>query len=107
MKKAGKEFSGKWLDARTWERLIWGHDAGKMSVKDYCAKQGVSAASYYRWQKRLGGEKGGELFSPIEIGRGSIEESVELELPGGVLLRFGGLPPVDYLRQLSSAFSGR
>ena len=107
MKKAVKELSGKWLDAQTWEGLLMGHDPGKMSVKEYCAKHGVSAASYYRWQKRLGREKEGELFSPIEIGRGSIEESVELELPGGVLLRFGGLPPVDYLRQLSSAFSGR
>ena len=85
--------------------MIWGHDAGKMSVKEYCAKQGVSAASYYRWQKRLRGGMAEELFSPIEIGAEPIE-SIELELPGGVLLRFGSLPPVAYLRDLSSQFSG-
>ncbi len=106
MKQGITELSGKWLAARTWERLISGHDPVKMSVKEYCAKQGVSAASYYRWQKRLHEGRGEELFSPIEIGSGRIEGSIELELPGGVLLRFGVLPPVEYLRQLSSAFSG-
>lgn len=106
MKKVVTELSGKWLDAQTWERLLRGHDTGKMSVKEYCARHGVSAASYYRWQKRLRREKEGGIFSPIEIGSVAIEESIELELPGGVLLRFGGLPPVDYLRCLSLMFSG-
>lgn len=104
MKKSVTELSRKWLDAQTWERLLSGHDVSKMSVKEYCSKHGVSAASYYRWQKRLGGAKEGELFSPIEIGAGAIEEPVELELPGGIIFRFGALPPVEYLRGLSVAF---
>ncbi|HMU72142.1 MAG TPA: hypothetical protein PKL15_07835 [Saprospiraceae bacterium] len=106
MKKSVTALSRKWLDEQTWAGLLSGHDPGKLSVKEYCARQGVSAASYYRWQKRLGGEKEGELFNPIEIGAGRIEASVELELPGGIVLRFGALPPVDYLRSLSVSFSG-
>lgn len=106
MKKVVTELSRKWLDAQTWDRLLSGHDPGKLSVKEYCSRHGVSSASYYRWQKRLRGEKGGELFSPIEIGGGPIEESIEVDLPGGIVLRFGALPPVDYLRSLSLVFRG-
>lgn len=106
MKKSVTALSRKWLDAQTWERLLSGHDPSKLGVKEYCARHGVSAASYYRWQKRLRGEKEGELFNPIEIGGGGIEEYIELELPGGIVLRFGALPPVEYLRSLSVVFNG-
>lgn len=107
MKKSVTALSRKWLDAQTWERLLSGYEQSDLSVKEYCARHGVSAASYYRWQKRLRGEIAGALFSPIEIGAGPIEEPIEVELPGGVVLRFGALPPVDYLRSLSLMFSGR
>lgn len=107
MKKAVTELSGRWLDAETWSVLLSACEKSALSVKDFCASQGISAASYYRWQKRIQSEKETDraLFSPIEIQAKSVDR-VLVELPGGVVLRFAELPPVEYLRHLSSQFSG-
>ncbi|MCB9300739.1 MAG: hypothetical protein H6566_08845 [Lewinellaceae bacterium] len=105
MKRPLTRTSRSWRDAGSWARLLSGHEGSGLSVKEYCAAQGVSAASYYRWQNRLKQEEG-MGFSPIEIEAkpvGSIV--VEVELPGGVSLRFSELPPAAYLRSLSSSFS--
>ena len=76
-------------------------------MKGFCESQGVSVASYYLWRKRLqevSGTSAG-LFSPIEIAAKPSGE-ITVELPGGILLRFPHLPPVNFLRELSSTFIG-
>ena len=96
------------LDAATWAMLLEVRESGDLTVKDFCKSQGISVASYYQWHKRLRGEGfgvGTGLFHPIEIQVKQIGEVI-VELPGGVLLRFSELPPVGYLRELSSNFSG-
>lgn len=107
MKKADTPLSRKWLGADTWALLLSAYEKSNLSVKDFCASQGISAASYYRWHKRLRSDRETDkvLFSPIEIQTKS-SGSIEVELPGGVVLRLEGLPPVDYLRSLSLLFSG-
>lgn len=107
MKKVVTELSRKWLDAETWGLLLSAYEKSDLSVKDFCASQGISAASYYRWQKRLNSDKETDniLFSPISI-QTKTSGSIVVELPGGVVLRFSDLPPVEYLRSLSSQFSG-
>jgi hypothetical protein len=107
MKKAVTALSRKWLDADSWVLLLSAYEKSNLSVKDFCASQGISAASYYRWQKRLDIDKKSDstLFRPIEI-QTKTSGGIIVELPGGVLLRFGDLPPVDYLRSLSSMYSG-
>ena len=103
MKKPLTRTSRSWRDAGFWAALLAGHEKSGQSVKEYCAAQGISAASYYRWQKRLNEEKG-VGFSPIEIETKPLG-GIVVELPGGVALRFSELPPVAYLRSLSSSFS--
>ena len=107
MKKAVTELSGKWLDSDTWALLLSAYEKSNLSVKDFCASQGISTASYYRWQKRIESAKetASALFNPVEIQSKSVD-SVLVELPGGVVLRFAALPPIEYLRRLSSQFSG-
>ena len=107
MKKAVTAQSRKWLDADSWSLLLSAYEKSHLSVKDFCASQGISAASYYRWQKRLQSDKETDRahFSPIEI-QAKSTGGIVLELPGGVVLRFEELPPVAYLRSLSSMFSG-
>ena len=104
MKKSRTRTSRSWRDADSWAQLLAGHDESELSVKEYCAAQGISAASYYRWQKRLNQEKG-VGFSPIEIETKPVGGLV-VELPGGVALHFSELPPVAYLYSLSSSFNG-
>ena len=105
MKRPLTRTSRSWRDAGSWARLLAGHQESGQSVKEYCAAQGISAASYYRWQNRLKQEPA-VGFSPIEIEAKPVGGIVvEVELPGGVALRFSELPPVAYLRSLSSSFS--
>lgn len=87
--------------------LLEAQESSGLSIKDFCISQDISVASFYQWRHRLQGSKAseGRLFSPIEIQEKPLG-SITVELPGGVLLRFSQLPPVGYLRDLSSKFSG-
>ena len=95
--------SRSWRGSGWWAALVSGHEESGQSVKEYCAAQGISAASYYRWQKRLK-QEAGEGFSPIKIETEAVG-GIVVELPGGVCLHLRELPPVEYLRLLSSSFS--
>lgn len=107
MKKDKTGINRTRLDAGSWALLLTAHEESGLSVKDFCKSQGISVASYYRWQKRLSLEMEDdiELFSPIEI-RSKATGNIVIELPGGVVIRFEALPPVEYLRSLSLTFSG-
>jgi hypothetical protein len=107
MKKASTKTSRSRLDTATWSLLLEAREESDLSVKDFCASQGISEASFYLWRKRLGKDKETAVvvFSPIEI-QAKSGGHIEVELPGGVVLRFGDLPPVEYLRSLSSMYNG-
>ena len=93
--------------AAYWADLLAGYAKSGQSVKSYCHSQGVNPSSFYRWKKALKpkGEPG-LGFSPIQIQpRSQPSCEVIVELPGGVLLRFASLPPVEYLRLLSASFN--
>jgi len=104
MKKASTKTSRSRLDSATWSLLLEAQRESGLSVKDFCMSQGISAGTYYRWQQRLRSDDGAQ-FSPIEI-QAKSGVSIVVELPGDVVVRFGDLPPVEYLRSLSSMFSG-
>lgn len=93
-------------DSTIWRRLLAEKEQSTLSVRAFCQDKGITEASYYSWRKRLGSipVKDESFFSPIEIqakaGTGAV-----VELPGGVTVRFGGLPPVEYLHHLSITFS--
>jgi hypothetical protein len=103
MKRSQTKASRPWRDASSWAALLAGHEESGQSVKAYCAAQGVSIASFYR-RRQLSRQGQGEGFSPIKIETGPVG-GVAVELPGGVSLRFSELPPVEYLRSLSSMFT--
>jgi len=107
MKKGETESKRPRMDAESWGLLLQAHESSSdLSVKDFCTSRGIGIASYYHWRNRLRVDKASErnLFSPIEI-QTKPSGGILLELPGGVLLRFSELPPVEYLRSLSSRFS--
>ena len=102
MGKAGME---RWhqRDAGQWQALI-GRQAGSgLSVADFCRRESISTASFYRWRRLLGG--GLEQATPCEptsdfvdlglLNRGSEEDEASaragrlefsLVLGGGVVL---------------------
>ncbi|MCB9290700.1 MAG: hypothetical protein H6560_25555 [Lewinellaceae bacterium] len=93
--------------AAYWADLLAGQARSGQSVKSYCQGQGVHPSSFYRWKKGLKPRvEPGSGFTPIQIQVQSQPScQVVVELPGGVLLRFAGLPPVEYLHLLSAGFN--
>jgi hypothetical protein len=80
-----------------WERRLGEFDRGGATVAAFCAREGVSVASFYQWRRKLAAgnarqrkagasrSPGGEVrFLPIEIAGGT--SSVEVLLPGGAKL---------------------
>ena len=57
---AGKAGTERWRqrDAGQWQALI-GRQAGSgLSVADFCRRESISTASFYRWRRLLGGGAG-------------------------------------------------
>jgi len=94
-------------DPTIWQLLLEEKEQSPLSVRAFCQDKGITEASYYSWRKRLGGirRKDDPIFSPIEI-QSKPGAGVVVELPGGVMVRLGELPPVEYLHHLSITFSG-
>ena len=49
--------SGQWrrrLDMRSWRAVMRRFDAAGPTVSEFCARQGLSESSFYRWRTRLG-----------------------------------------------------
>lgn len=104
MKRTKSKAGYSHRDKSFWAELLSGQAKSGQSIKEYCYAQGVSASSFYRWQKLLASDSApGVGFHTIEIQSRPLLDVV-VELPGGVSLCFSDLPPVDYLHRLSERF---
>jgi len=59
--KAGEQY---------WRRMVAERKASGLTVAAFCAQKGFSENSFYFWQKRLRGEKGGTdepVFLPVTL----------------------------------------
>ena len=90
-------------NSESWRKLIAVQSGSGLSVKAYCAREGVSESAYYRWQKLLKAESG-QGFSPIELSEAPLCGLV-VDLPGGASLRFSSLPPASYLGVVLASFN--
>ena len=96
-RRLGREF---------WQESLKDQAGSGLTVSEFCDKHALQAATFYSWRKRLGEAKESParvVFTPISI-KDPFSIGVELLLPGGLVLRFSGLAPVEYLRQLSAAY---
>lgn len=83
----------------------WGERLGKqrrsgLSIAEFCRQEGVSAASFYAWRRRLQGMDSVRprppMFVPVALA--AAEESargVRIELPGGVILSLPADAPLE------------
>lgn len=74
-----------------WERRIEKQRRSRLPIAEFCSQEGVSAASFYAWRRRLRGAGSAEpqspLFVPVELPMpGMAAGGVRIELPGGAIL---------------------
>jgi len=82
---------------RTWRRRLSRFDARKWTVAEFCDREGVTAASFYYWRRRLIDDeaalrspqtvpvaRAAGAFLPVEV---LVGPRLEVELPNGVVLR--------------------
>jgi len=82
-----------------WDDLIAAFEGSGLTQSAYCLKHGVSLGSFrkyfYAARKRVR-EDGG--FAQLTFPEApTVVQTVELQLPDGVLLRFSGLVSPEYL----------
>ena len=82
-----------------WRKRLQRQAQGKSSVADFCRREGVSQASFYRWRKRVDagswrahGKQRVEPvsdpeFVPVELPTSLSALGVQIELPGGSVVR--------------------
>ena len=51
---ASRRRVGKRHGREGWARLVAGHRASGLTVPQYCEREGVSTASFYRWRSLIG-----------------------------------------------------
>ena len=77
--------------ALAWERRIEKQWRSRLSITEFCSREGVSPAAFYAWRRRLrgAGSAGPQstLFVPVELPTPGIAAGgVRIELPGGAVL---------------------
>lgn len=63
-----------------------------MSIREFCAAEGVSLSSFQRWRVRLGSVAAAEFTElvPSVISQASEDWTLEIALPNGACLRYRG-----------------
>jgi hypothetical protein len=91
-----------------WRARISEQERSGVSVKQFCAQQGITEQSFYHWRKRLQ-TPGSMRFALVEAEprRGTAEHAaLELVLRTGERLRIGAGVDAATLRQVLEALRG-
>lgn len=101
---------------RAWQQRLRRHSTSGLSISAFCAREGISAASFYAWKRRLTvpsfrGRPEPALFVPLHLAPrapegGSVpSRRVEVELPHQIRLRFDSTPEPEWLGRLVATLS--
>jgi hypothetical protein len=61
-----------------------------LTVTQFCGKERVSSATFYKWRERLGGEPSRPRVEFFEVGGGGDGGTVEVLVAAGVVVRVRG-----------------
>ena len=81
-----------------WKKVLALFDSSSLTQKDFCQREGIGIWSFRKWRERLGSRSVPEPafieFQPSPERRVTQRPTTRLvvELPGGIMLRFEGLP---------------
>lgn len=83
--------------ARVWGARLRRQRGSGLSIAEFCRREDVSQASFFHWRRRLGeahgkGRRSGRssprpTFLPVEIAALPPPAQIEIELPGGAVVR--------------------
>ena len=79
-------------DASEWKRLVERYEAGGLSQREFCRREGLNENTFRSWRGRLQSQASSQVPF-VEVVPASVPESpwlIELELPRGVTLRMRG-----------------
>lgn len=100
-----------------WRQHLQRQSQSGLSISAFCAREGVSSASFYAWKRRLAARSSPArpeptLFVPLRLDTRSHEDGrsprqgVELNLPHQVRLRFDSPPEPEWLGRVVAALAG-
>ena len=102
---------------RIWRQRLQRQTTSGLSIPTFCAREGVSSASFHAWKRRLtapppAARPQPPLFVPLHLEPSSEQAdplpagAVELELPHQVRLRFDAPPQPEWLVRVVAALAG-
>lgn len=81
---------GRAANVEAWRKRLRRQGRSGLSVAEFCRRENVSPASFYAWRKRLKARKEDSpqpLFVPLAMDLAQGPSGVEIELPGGAVVR--------------------
>jgi len=82
--------SGNRHDEAFWKTAIELQSSGDLSVPEFCAREGLSSATFYAWRRKLRGEQGPKADRPSFVRLApSATEQATARFPDGTELRVG------------------
>ena len=102
---------------RAWRQRLQRQSSSGLSIPAFCAREGVSSASFHAWKRRLTTRAlpprtEPPLFVPLHLDPSARQvdpvpaREVEIELPHQVRLRFDAPPEPEWLGRLVTALAG-
>ncbi|MEO1019707.1 MAG: hypothetical protein AAFY56_18750 [Pseudomonadota bacterium] len=95
--------------ARQWRQRLARFEHSDLTIAEFCEREGYSTASFYLWRRKLRGSEPSHdpAFIPVQIdgsgltGRGG--GTVEIDLPGGAVVKVPSDATTDEKRELIAA----
>jgi hypothetical protein len=102
---------------RVWRQRLLRQTSSGLSIPAFCAREGVSSASFHAWKRRLTARSlpahpRPPVFVPLHIDPSSRQaeplpgRGVEIELPHQIRLRFDFPPEPEWLGRVVAALAG-
>ena len=86
-----------------WPDRLRERAASGLSIRAWCALNGVTEASYHYWRKRLAAPAPAASFIALPFTEGPGEPALELQTPHGYVIRLGSAAQVGWLGAVLAA----
>ena len=92
--------------ASFWRRRFEAFEQSGLTIQDYCAAEGVSRTTFFKWRQRLS-ERSEPKVEFVEVGASREQQGLELVLKSGMVVRLGSDFDRATLERLLEFLDGR